>query len=198
MTIEKVVEKDWRKARERRMMSVSASQHDSEITHRGTSRKQIQRKRNMSDVELFTWIHDNCIEAESGCWEWQGKQFINGYGRIILGNTSTGVHRKVMELVGVLPENSPDLCVCHKCDNKICCNPDHLFLGSTEVNQQDKVNKGRQAQGESNGQSKLSKMEVMEIRDLLKCGRFYQREVGAFYNITQAHVSTLDLRKAWK
>lgn len=81
----------------------------------------------------------------SGCLEWQGSRLKQGYGSFGRKGKRGGVHRLAYEIVfGAFPS---ELQVCHKCDNPPCLNPDHLFLGTNEDNQNDKIAKGRHAKG---------------------------------------------------
>lgn len=97
-----------------------------------------------------------------GCWEWQACRTSNGYGH---SHTHTGMrysHRISYTLTcGPIPDG---MHVLHRCDNPPCCNPAHLWLGTHDDNQADKVTKGRQAAGESVGTSKLTDHQVAEIR----------------------------------
>lgn len=91
------------------------------------------------------------LETESGCWEWQlGKDRV-GYGRlkVQLGSRSefryTSAHRYAWELFrGPIPAG---LNVLHRCDNRPCCNPAHLFLGTQKENIDDMHRKGRGPRG---------------------------------------------------
>ena len=76
-------------------------------------------------------------EPNSGCWLWVAGRMSNGYGGV-MGN---GAHRTSWELYrGAIPEG---LSVLHKCDVKICVNPDHLFLGTQADNLADMRGKNR-------------------------------------------------------
>lgn len=74
------------------------------------------------------------------CWNWTGCTVI-GYG--VLKNHSKPIktHRASWIIhFGSIPKG---MCVCHKCDNKLCCNPNHLFLGTFADNNHDRDKKGR-------------------------------------------------------
>lgn len=82
-------------------------------------------------------------KSKSGCWNFTGpicKKL--GYGKIGYKGKVTNAHRLAWILSNG-PIDSVRIFVCHKCDNRKCINPDHLFLGTAKDNTSDMIKKGR-------------------------------------------------------
>ena len=95
----------------------------------------------VKDRELALAIFSRARLAPTGCWEWIGGKKWDSYGTILWKGTLVGAHRMAYQAVkGPIP---PGMQVCHKCDNKRCVNPKHLFLGTNTDNQNDSIRKGR-------------------------------------------------------
>lgn len=90
-----------------------------------------------SPFEPYFW---SLVKRTSGCWEWQGDTS-HGYGRIWRGKRRYAAHRVAYELsVGPIPDG---MCACHHCDNRLCVNPAHIFIGTQKDNMQDWTKKGK-------------------------------------------------------
>lgn len=111
------------------------------------------------------------------CWHWDGYVHGDGYGIIRVMKEGVPAHRKAWEVWrGVIPEGTR---VLHKCDNRRCVNPCHLFLGTDSDNIRDRDQKLRQVKGEDSHLSKLTESQVLEIR------RRYDEEV-----VTKGHTTS--------
>lgn len=129
------------------------------------------------------------------CWPWVGGLDKDGYGVVkFRGRRRFKAHRAALALLGGV--DTPDgLMVCHKCDNPRCCNPNHLFLGTSLDNKRDCVTKGRQIKGERvHWKAKLTAAKVLRIRD----DKRTSYEIADEYGVSAVNVQLIRKRRIWK
>lgn len=139
----------------------------------------------------------NKIRVTKGCWLWTGcTRGSKEYGAIRFKSKLYRAHRFSWIIhYGPIPEG---ILVLHTCDNPLCVNPNHLFLGTHEDNIEDCKNKGRlnRPKGEQNGRSKLSYEDVLLIKRRLKEG-IKQNILAKEFNISQQTISNIKLNQSW-
>lgn len=132
------------------------------------------------------------VVESTGCWEWKGNARENGYCRTTYKRKNWYVHRlSYAAFVGSIPEGFD---VCHRCDNRKCCNPDHLFSGTRLANMQDAVSKGRQAKGFDLPFSKLSDSDIDEIVRRATSGEKYA-SIALDFLVCRQHIGQLAIKK---
>lgn len=136
----------------------------------------------------------------SGCVEFAGSISTHGYGAIRVGVKLFRAHRVSWLLRhGEIPGN---LLVCHKCDNRKCVNPDHLFLGTYRDNTIDAIWKGRMSppQAKIGVESNFAKFSDAEIRvaKSLRDSGMSCREVGDRLGMSRSQVSAICLGRTRK
>ncbi len=173
-----------------------------------SGRKPNYRKRLEPVTKEF--IIRNVSLDDNGCWLWNHACSPSGYAVI---STPEKPYCRGSRLVWKLwhGDDPGAMCVCHSCDNRRCLNPDHLFLGTNKDNMQDAVRKGRIAsgirqgtytkpecrkKGELNGQSKLTEIQVLEIRQRRSNGELL-RVLAKDYGVAMTQISQVANRKKW-
>lgn len=134
--------------------------------------------------------------TSSGCWEWTGYTNPDGYGWTSFNGTTLSTHRLSWKFHnGDIPK---DLKVLHKCDNRPCINPDHLFLGTQADNVRDMDKKKRRVSlsGENNSQAKLTLKQVGSIKELCEQG-VYAKYIAPRFGISMATVYHIKNGRIW-
>jgi len=161
----------------------------------------------LPDETLF-WSHVDRSGGPDACWPWTARLGTTGYGAVSI--TRTGLHktfkahRIAWQFVnGEIPDG---LFLCHRCDNRPCCNTAHMFPGTPADNVADMISKGRRvhvvasperrARGETHGRAKLNATQVLDIRERASTGAL-QRSLAREFGVGQATISKIVTRQKW-
>lgn len=135
-------------------------------------------KSNENDLWI-RFINRVDVDSQSGCWNWIGAKQRGGYGTIGFKNKFLKAHRlsyeKFVGTISASNDSKHGTCICHKCDNPSCVNPEHLFQATQKDNMKDMADKNRNT-------LKLSVIDRKNIKDLFQYG-FNGAEIGRMYDI---------------
>ena len=146
------------------------------------------------------------VDRQDGCWPWTGGVSTQGYGRFPV---RTGKGKRLLQATRVAAFlttgiDDPSKDVCHTCDNPICCNPIHLWLGTHAENMQDAHQKGRvivppgSFPDELHPQAKLTEKDVYAIRALLNPRGMRLRDIADSFRVSIRTITKIRDREVWK
>lgn len=122
-------------------------------------------------------------EPNTGCWLWVGELQSDGrYGRLKVNGRRKYAHRLSLELHG--RGDGEGLCACHRCNNPMCVNPDHIYWGTAKENMNDARVSGRMAVGFRLPQTKYSPADIQRMR-ALAAGGMSHREIGRLFGTSK-------------
>lgn len=152
----------------------------------------------VADKDVVTRFNSRWLVNDSGCWVWSGGIDVNKngipYGYLWVSHTKKmRAHRFSYELH---KEKIPKgLQVRHQCHNSLCVNPEHLLVGTSQDNMDDKVKANRQAKGRDHGraQRKFTEDEVIYIRESPK----KNKELAEEFDVNQSSISRIRSKENW-
>lgn len=132
----------------------------------------------------------NKVTKTESCWIWNAATR-NGYGAFKARYVVWSAHRLSWEIHnGKIPDDRE---ICHTCDNRLCVNPKHMFLGTRKDNMQDAVNKGRI----SRHRAKVSDEAIRQIRYLNSQG-IGVRLLAQQFGLAKSNVQNIVNRVTYK
>ena len=141
--------------------------------------------------------------SASECWPWLRTIAAGpsgGYGVFCVGGRNRKAHRVVWEIsFGPIPAGAGahGTCVCHRCDNRRCVNPSHLFIGTHSDNMRDMFAKGRCLRaGDAHPAAKVTEKDVLAIRAASATGES-QSSLAKRYGVTVANISLIRRGVTW-
>lgn len=159
-------------------------------------------------IEERFWSKVDRSGGPDACWLWTGSFFDSGYGQFAqTAKINRRAHRVAYELaIGPIPDG---LNVLHSCDNRPCCNPSHLFIGTQLDNMADMTAKGRQGmrghfaperrpRGERHHNSRLTLADVRAIRLAYASGHRTQQSLANEYGVTRGNIGHIVRGVAWR
>ena len=134
------------------------------------------------------------VRGVDECWNWTASIDTPGYGGFKFRGRKVNSHRMAYHLSR--GESAGPRLVLHSCDNRLCCNPAHLRLGTYRDNMADAKRRGRLCRGSQQGFAQLTESLVTALRTRAIAGESYlelAREIG----VSPSTVRLACVGKSW-
>lgn len=130
------------------------------------------------------------------CCEWRDAPNYSGYGMFQMRRKTIRAHRVAFFLTtGIDPLG---LSVMHTCDNRRCCNPAHLMLGTHQDNMRDKTKKGRDPRGEQCARAWMTEDQVRQLRADFLLRTTSMRQFAKDHGLAYTHLRSIITRETWR
>lgn len=133
----------------------------------------------LHNQDVMKRFMDKVLVAENGCWNWTSTLHRDGYGKFWFIDRQVQAHRVAYELFS---GDSAGEWVLHKCDNRKCVNPKHLYLGDAKQNAKDRTDRKRY-------RVMTPLCVVTQIREKYATGLYTQQRLADEYGVEQTQVS---------
>lgn len=166
-----------------------------------------------ADIDRFWTKVDR--RGPDDCWPWIAGRDALGYGHFFIFRKGARRGLRASRVAYAISAGAApsELFVCHECDNPPCCNPAHLYAGTSDDNIADKLLRNRQSKGdtsgarlhpericrgETSGTSKLKEHQVLQIRALAQDGTLSFSKIGNLFGVSRRAVGLIASKKRWK
>lgn len=139
-----------------------------------------------------TFIQKALSLNSSDCILWPYGKDSSGYGMLWHAKQAARAHRHICALAHGAPP--PGQMACHKCGNRACINPNHLYWGTHEDNSRDADLHGTKPRGETCTQSRLTEAQVLAIR----ASTSPPRVIGPRYGVSASYITQIRYVGRWK
>jgi hypothetical protein len=159
------------------------------------------------DPEGAFWGKVDRSGGDDACWIWTRFVDTPGYGALKVWGRKVLAHRYAYELhYGSIPKGK---IVCHRCNQRLCVNPRHLYIGTYKDNYDDMARSGNnypppgptkeehRARGERNGRAELTEEEVLDIYRRISSGEKVSK-IATAYGINRSIVSDIKRGRSWR
>lgn len=152
--------------------------------------------KNSEESNFIKFLNKIDISSPNKCWEYP-EILDDHYGTATLNGQTIPAHRFSAYFFLNFDLNS-EFFICHKCDNKRCVNPHHLFVGTCADNMQDLVNKDKQRRGTQINTNRLTEKQVNEIKKLYTTGKYSWKNLGILFNVSKPTIGAILKKRNWK
>lgn len=131
----------------------------------------------------------------NGCLVWGGCRQGKGYGAIFACGKLRSTHRIAYQIYfGKIPA---ELSILHRCDNRPCIEPQHLYAGTAKQNSLDAILRGRTPKGIKHGMAKLSEEDVYNIR-MLSSNKTASSEIAVKFGVSYHTIWDITTGRSWR